>query len=148
MYFKLQHAFFQGEMSKRLALELLQKVSNPSHMFADLEADEDGAVPNVPQRIASRHTARPRPKSVSQLDSDGKHELIVNCVSSFYSCSNTLIVIRLIDQINIDGGTLQRDSISPSVDSNPAWDIMDIMNNVKVNPLNILSMNRVTIVVF
>ncbi|KAH0956854.1 hypothetical protein HN011_012022 [Eciton burchellii] len=100
----LQHAFFQAEMSKRLALELLQKVSNPSHMFADLEADEDGAVPNVPQRIASRHTARPRPKSpISQLDSD--------------------------DQINIDGGTLQRDS--PSVDSNPAWDIMDIMNNVK-----------------
>ncbi|KYN01855.1 Mitogen-activated protein kinase kinase kinase kinase 3 [Cyphomyrmex costatus] len=102
----LQHAFFQGEMSKRLALELLQKVSNPSHMFTDLEADEDGAVPNVPQRIASRHTARPRPKSpISQLDSD--------------------------DQINIDGGTLHRDSISPSVDS-PAWDIMDIMNNVKV----------------
>ena len=30
------------EMSKRLALELLQKVNNPSHMFSDLEADEDG----------------------------------------------------------------------------------------------------------
>ncbi|XP_054011682.1 mitogen-activated protein kinase kinase kinase kinase 5 isoform X1 [Hylaeus anthracinus] len=101
----LQHAFFQGEMSKRLALELLQKVSNPSHMFTDLEADEDGAVPNVPQRIASRHTARPRPKSpIPQLDSD--------------------------DQINLDG-TLQRDSISPSVDTSPSWDIMDIMNNVK-----------------
>ncbi|XP_035741943.1 mitogen-activated protein kinase kinase kinase kinase 5-like isoform X3 [Vespa mandarinia] len=102
----LQHAFFQGEMNKRLALELLQKVSNPSHMFTDLEADEDGAVPNVPQRIASRHTARPRPKSpISQLDSD--------------------------DLINLDGSTLQRDSITPSVDTNPAWDIMDIMNNVK-----------------
>ncbi|XP_076623938.1 MAP4K3-like protein hppy isoform X10 [Colletes latitarsis] len=101
----LQHAFFQGEMSKRLVLELLQKVSNPSHMFTDLETDEDGAVPNVPQRIASRHTARPRPKSpLPQLDGD--------------------------DQINLDG-TLQRDSISPSVDTSPAWDIMDIMNNVK-----------------
>ncbi|XP_012349556.1 mitogen-activated protein kinase kinase kinase kinase 5 isoform X7 [Apis florea] len=101
----LQHAFFQGEMNKRLALELLQKVSNPSHMFTELEADEDGAVPNVPQRIASRHTARPRPKSpIPQLDSD--------------------------DQINLDG-TLQRDVISPSVDTNPSWDIMDIMNNVK-----------------
>ncbi|KOX69619.1 Mitogen-activated protein kinase kinase kinase kinase 3 [Melipona quadrifasciata] len=101
----LQHAFFQGEMSKRLALELLQKVSNPSHMFTDLEADEDGAVPNVPQRIASRHTARPRPKSpIPQLDSD--------------------------DQINLDG-TLQRDAISSSVDTTPSWDIMDIMNNVK-----------------
>ncbi|XP_076226191.1 MAP4K3-like protein hppy isoform X8 [Nomia melanderi] len=103
----LQHAFFQGEMSKRLALELLQKVSNPSHMFTDLEADEDGAVPNVPQRIASRHTARPRPKSpIPQLDSD--------------------------DQINLDG-TLQREAISPSVDGNPAWDIMDIMNNTVHN---------------
>lgn len=39
------------------------------------------------------------------------------------------------DQINIDGGTLHRDSVSPSVDSNPAWDIMDIMNNVKVSSL-------------
>lgn len=29
-------------MNRRLALELLQKVNNPSHMFADLEADEDG----------------------------------------------------------------------------------------------------------
>ncbi|XP_043482273.1 mitogen-activated protein kinase kinase kinase kinase 3 isoform X7 [Leptopilina heterotoma] len=102
----LQHAFFQGEMSKRLALELLQKVSNPSHMFTDLEADEDGAVPNVPQRIASRHTARSRPKSpISQLDCD--------------------------DQINLDGETLQRESIPSSVDTSPAWNIMDIMNNVK-----------------
>jgi hypothetical protein len=38
----LQHPFFQSEMSKRLALELLQKVSNPSHMFTELEADDDG----------------------------------------------------------------------------------------------------------
>ena len=65
-----QHAFFQSEMTKRLALELLQKVSNPSHMFTELEADEDGAVPNVPQRIASRLTAKSRPKS-PLLDSEG-----------------------------------------------------------------------------
>lgn len=43
-----------------------------------------------------------------------------------------VIVIRFIDQINIDGGTLQRDPVS-ATDSNSAWDIMDIMNNVKVN---------------
>lgn len=92
--FCLQHAFFQSDMSKRLALELLQKVNNPSHMFSDLEADEDGvssltpccslkitlrlelvlqnflpfqAVPNVPQRIASRHTARAKRRLPSQL---------------------------------------------------------------------------------
>ncbi|XP_048513550.1 mitogen-activated protein kinase kinase kinase kinase 3 isoform X14 [Athalia rosae] len=102
----LQHAFFQSDMSKRLALELLQKVSNPSHMFTELEPDDDGAVPNVPQRIASRHTARSRQRSpIPQLDSD--------------------------DRINLDDGTLQRGSIAPPVDSNPAWDIIDIMNNVK-----------------
>lgn len=39
--------------------------------------------------------------------------------------------ICIIDQINLDG-TLQRDSVSPSGDISPAWDIMDIMNNVKV----------------
>jgi hypothetical protein len=38
----LQHPFFQSGMSKRLALELLQKVSKPSHMFTELEADDDG----------------------------------------------------------------------------------------------------------
>lgn len=38
----LQHAFFQGDMHKRLAIELLQKVSNPSHMFTEMEPDEDG----------------------------------------------------------------------------------------------------------
>ncbi|KDR20647.1 Mitogen-activated protein kinase kinase kinase kinase 3 [Zootermopsis nevadensis] len=53
----LLHPFFQSEMSKRLAVELLQKVSNPSHMFAELEADDDGVIPNVPQRIASKHTS-------------------------------------------------------------------------------------------
>lgn len=38
----LQHPFFQGDMHRRLAIELLQKVNNPSHMFTDLDADEDG----------------------------------------------------------------------------------------------------------
>ncbi|XP_075211276.1 MAP4K3-like protein hppy isoform X8 [Lycorma delicatula] len=54
----LLHPFFSCDMSKRLALELLQKVSNPSHSFTELEPDDDGAVPNVPQRIASRLTAK------------------------------------------------------------------------------------------
>ena len=29
-------------MNKRIALDLLQKVSNPSHAFNELEADEEG----------------------------------------------------------------------------------------------------------
>lgn len=76
-------------MNKRLALELLQKVNNPSHMFSELEADEDGvsftcfvyksqanvmflfqSVPNVPQRIASRLTSRPKTRNAVQANSD------------------------------------------------------------------------------
>ncbi|PZC72509.1 hypothetical protein B5X24_HaOG211077 [Helicoverpa armigera] len=53
----LQHAFFQQDMSKRLAIELLHKYSNPpSH--CNTEPDEDTAMSNVPQRIASKHTGR------------------------------------------------------------------------------------------
>ncbi|XP_014247613.1 mitogen-activated protein kinase kinase kinase kinase 5 isoform X2 [Cimex lectularius] len=52
----LLHPFLLVEMNKRIALELLQKYSNPSHNFNELEADDDGTVPNVPQRIASRMT--------------------------------------------------------------------------------------------
>ncbi|XP_053620937.1 mitogen-activated protein kinase kinase kinase kinase 5 isoform X2 [Plodia interpunctella] len=56
----LQHPFFfQQDMSKRLAIELLQKYSNPpSH--CNSQEDDDTAVSNVPQRIASKHTGRGR----------------------------------------------------------------------------------------
>lgn len=57
-------------------------------------------------------------------------------VNMLYILRYVIVIMDLLaDQINIDGGTLHRDSISPSVDSNPAWDIMDIMNNVKVSLL-------------
>ncbi|CAB3247201.1 unnamed protein product [Arctia plantaginis] len=53
----LQHAFFQQDMSKRLAIELLHKYSNPPTHCLNPE-DDDGAITNVPQRIASKHTGR------------------------------------------------------------------------------------------
>ncbi|XP_067007680.1 mitogen-activated protein kinase kinase kinase kinase 5 [Anabrus simplex] len=109
----LLHPFFQSEMSKRLALELLQKVSNPSHMFADLEPDDDGHIPNVPQRIASKHTtSRDKPKPV--LESAINH-------NSTTESSEVL-------QRNNEG--LQ--PASPHfADVSRAWDIMDIMNNIE-----------------
>ncbi|XP_063370599.1 mitogen-activated protein kinase kinase kinase kinase 5 [Cydia amplana] len=54
----LQHAFFQQDMNKRLAIDLLQKYSNPPSVCNNSEMDDDGAVSNVPQRIASKHTGR------------------------------------------------------------------------------------------
>lgn len=55
-------------MSKRLAIDLLAKVSNPSHSFADAEVDDEGSVANVPQRIASKHT-RSRNRSYVSTES-------------------------------------------------------------------------------
>ncbi|KAL1516557.1 hypothetical protein ABEB36_000461 [Hypothenemus hampei] len=100
----LQHPFFQGDMSRRLAIELLQKVNNPSHMFADMEPDEDGAVPNVPQRIASRLTSRPKPQNAQFVD------------------------VNSIDQVN---NTLQRhEENTADKEENHPWNLTDIMNNV------------------
>ncbi|KAJ9592604.1 hypothetical protein L9F63_015742, partial [Diploptera punctata] len=113
----LLHPFFQGEMSKRLALELLQKVSNPSHMFTELEADDDGAVPNVPQRIASKHTAA-RAKSRPTTDVSVNH-------TSMIILDKSLVNGLLVRDITNNDQTLQRGNISR------AWDIMDIMNNIE-----------------
>ncbi|XP_075987523.1 MAP4K3-like protein hppy isoform X2 [Anticarsia gemmatalis] len=57
----LQHAFFQQDMSKRLAIELLHKYSNPP-THCNNQEDDDGvsALSSVPQRIESRHTGRGR----------------------------------------------------------------------------------------
>ncbi|XP_048488201.1 mitogen-activated protein kinase kinase kinase kinase 3 [Plutella xylostella] len=54
----LQHPFvMQDSLSKRLSVELLQKYSNPPSTCHSQE-DDEGALSNVPQRIASKHTAR------------------------------------------------------------------------------------------
>ncbi|RZC38645.1 mitogen-activated protein kinase kinase kinase kinase 5, partial [Asbolus verrucosus] len=86
----LQHAFFQGDMHRRLAIELLQKVNNPSHMFTEMEPDEDGAVPNVPQRIASRLTSRPKPQRAANVLPHEKQSWdvtdIMNNVTTVHNC--------------------------------------------------------------
>ncbi|CAH0546153.1 unnamed protein product [Brassicogethes aeneus] len=102
----LQHAIFQGDMSRRLAIELLQKVNNPSHMFTD-EPDEDGAVPNVPQRIASRMTSRPKPQNA----------ILLGDISHLDEANNTL------QRTGPSGASVRDQSPQP-------WDLMDIMNNV------------------
>nr|CAD7398996.1 unnamed protein product [Timema poppensis] len=101
-------------MNKRLALELLQKVSNPQHNFTEFEADEDGAVPNVPQRIASKHTsARARSKPMADLGIRHRD----NCNP---------------DQIQRDNEISAGRPLTPHyADVSRAWDIMDIMNNIE-----------------
>ncbi|XP_026276878.1 mitogen-activated protein kinase kinase kinase kinase 5 isoform X4 [Frankliniella occidentalis] len=93
----LQHAFFQAEMTKRLALELLQKVNNPSHMFSEMEADEDGAIPNVPQRIASRHTARAKRRLPSHLAGNAEVPLNQQPSSSRYTDWDEIDVLDTFD---------------------------------------------------
>ncbi|XP_053684534.1 mitogen-activated protein kinase kinase kinase kinase 3 isoform X1 [Sabethes cyaneus] len=50
----LQHAFFQSEMSIRLALELLQKYHSPHQSYFYHDVEEEVAVPIGPQRITSK----------------------------------------------------------------------------------------------
>ncbi|XP_055908323.1 mitogen-activated protein kinase kinase kinase kinase 5 isoform X2 [Eupeodes corollae] len=54
----LQHPFVQSEMSVRVAKELLQKYLSPNQFYFYLDGDDE-AVAGVPQRIASKMTARP-----------------------------------------------------------------------------------------
>ncbi|KAM7342919.1 MAP4K3-like protein hppy isoform 2-T2 [Cochliomyia hominivorax] len=55
----LQHPFVMGEMSVRVAKELLKKYMNPNQQFYyNWDGDEE-TVASVPQRIASKMTSRP-----------------------------------------------------------------------------------------
>lgn len=53
----LVHPFVTTEMSVRVAKELLQKYLSPIHLYFYSDGDEDGAISNVPQRIASKMTS-------------------------------------------------------------------------------------------
>ncbi|XP_058838861.1 mitogen-activated protein kinase kinase kinase kinase 3 isoform X1 [Topomyia yanbarensis] len=56
----LQHAFFQSEMSIRLAMELLQKYHSPHQSYFYHDFEEEGAVAIGPQRITSKlHSPSP-----------------------------------------------------------------------------------------
>lgn len=56
----LQHAFFQSEMSVRLAMELLQKYHSPHQSYFYHDVEEEGAVAIGPQRITSKmHSPSP-----------------------------------------------------------------------------------------
>ncbi|XP_065087560.1 mitogen-activated protein kinase kinase kinase kinase 3 isoform X2 [Ochlerotatus camptorhynchus] len=56
----LQHAFFQSEMSVRLAMELLQKYHSPPQSYFYHDVEEEGAVAIGPQRITSKiHSPSP-----------------------------------------------------------------------------------------
>lgn len=54
----LAHPFVSAEMSMRVAKELLQKYLNPNQFYFYSDGDDEGAIANVPQRIASKMTSR------------------------------------------------------------------------------------------
>ncbi|XP_064484021.1 mitogen-activated protein kinase kinase kinase kinase 5-like isoform X2 [Ornithodoros turicata] len=54
----IMHPFFSGDLTRRLAIELMDKVNNPHQNYhAELDLDDDVILSNVPQRIASRRSA-------------------------------------------------------------------------------------------
>lgn len=70
----LAHPFVTTEMSMRVAKELLQKYRNPNMCFQYSDCDEDGAVANVPQRIASKATSRSNGQHQNHTLNSGKIE--------------------------------------------------------------------------
>ncbi|XP_076360346.1 mitogen-activated protein kinase kinase kinase kinase 5-like isoform X1 [Tachypleus tridentatus] len=63
----LLHPFLQGNLPKRLAKELLDKANNPHHHFADFDLDDEGAIPDVPQRITSKRSDKMKQRTKSEL---------------------------------------------------------------------------------
>ncbi|GBO20425.1 hypothetical protein AVEN_196227-2, partial [Araneus ventricosus] len=62
---EFKHPFLQGDLTKQLAKELLDRVSNPHLSYPD--DDDDGILPDVPQRIASKKPARDKQRTRSEL---------------------------------------------------------------------------------
>uniref|UniRef100_A0A1L8DM87 Mitogen-activated protein kinase kinase kinase kinase n=1 Tax=Nyssomyia neivai TaxID=330878 RepID=A0A1L8DM87_9DIPT len=54
----LEHHFVEKEMPMRVAQELLQKYYSPNQFYFYSDGDEEGAVANVPKRIASKMSSR------------------------------------------------------------------------------------------
>ncbi|XP_069116634.1 mitogen-activated protein kinase kinase kinase kinase 3-like isoform X4 [Argopecten irradians] len=57
----LEHLFMQGDLSRRLTREILDKARNPTNTFEIMVEDEDGIMQNVQQRIPSQRSARNNP---------------------------------------------------------------------------------------
>ncbi|XP_050357905.1 mitogen-activated protein kinase kinase kinase kinase 5 isoform X4 [Nymphalis io] len=151
----LQHAFFQQDMSKRLAIDLLQKYSNPPSHCNSQELDDDGALSNVPQRIASRQT-RGRPRSLmearpSPLDHplrlSSEEEREANRRSGVYDDSPIIDldadddlslsmpkVINFSAEVNrCDGDTIKRNVYHRQTSED--WSVASLMSCPKHNPL-------------
>lgn len=75
----LAHPFVNGDMSVRVAKELLQKYLSPNQFYLYSDNDDDGGAvsTNVPQRIPSKMTARANgfPNQNHTLNS-GKYQYI------------------------------------------------------------------------
>ncbi|XP_025191259.1 mitogen-activated protein kinase kinase kinase kinase 5 isoform X1 [Melanaphis sacchari] len=95
----LMHSFFCQDMSKRLAIDLLQKASNPTtQSFAEIEPDDD-IISDVPRRIASRVTVDHRGSNLSeatQLPHNSKNE-------------SPLSEFRNLEMVNLKKSVLRND---------------------------------------
>ena len=76
----LYHPFLlSGELTKRLAVELLAKVRNPDAIvnnFQSEEGDDDGpSITNIPTRIASRQTSKQGVRTKSEINSEFRRKV-------------------------------------------------------------------------
>ena len=94
----LYHPFLlSGELTKRLAVELLAKVRNPDAIvnnFQSEEGDEDGPViTNIPTRIASRQTSKQGVRTKSEINSE---------LEKFQTCYGTSFFFLSVESVNFE----------------------------------------------
>ncbi|XP_050680329.1 mitogen-activated protein kinase kinase kinase kinase 5 isoform X2 [Leptidea sinapis] len=151
----LQHQFFQQDMNKRLAIDLLQKYSNPPSHSNSQELDEDGGISSVPQRIASRQTGRRRvlERDVTTLSRDhsdipasrirlmedmagrrGYDSPVINLdADDAISLVGAPNVMNLTAQLHNSGDTIERDAFHRQ--SSEDWSVASLISCPKHNPL-------------
>ncbi|XP_021710910.1 mitogen-activated protein kinase kinase kinase kinase 3 isoform X1 [Aedes aegypti] len=125
----LQHAFFQSEMSIRLAMELLQKYHSP-HQSYFYHEEEEGAVAIGPQRITSKmHSPSPvyMCKPIMENDRSSSPETLPSDMSLLHYIDEELKLRRTLPLSNnpndsLSGGGDCSCSGDNSYDNNGARD--------------------------
>lgn len=63
----LQHPFLEGNLTKKLTRDLIDRINNPHHVYSEFDQNEEGILSNVPRRISSKRSARCPLKTQSEL---------------------------------------------------------------------------------
>ncbi|XP_049309311.1 mitogen-activated protein kinase kinase kinase kinase 3 isoform X6 [Bactrocera dorsalis] len=114
----LKHPFVQGDMSVRVAKELLQKFLSPNQQFYYYLDGEEETVASVPQRIASKMTSRPN--GISPQNHTLKTGMTTNSQWNDRSSSPETLPSDINTSVTDSATTTSASAATSSVSANPA----------------------------